>query len=39
LRNLTLLQEEVLAEANMMIPNTTQRLSSALEDLLEVKVS
>jgi len=29
--------EEVLAEANMMIPNTTQRLSSALEDLLEVK--
>ena len=33
------LQEQVLAEANMMIPNTTQRLSSALEDLNEVKVN
>ena len=32
------MQEDVLAEANMMIPNTTQRLSSALEDLVEVKV-
>ena len=28
----------MLAEANMMIPNTTQRLSGALEDLVEVKV-
>jgi hypothetical protein len=33
-----MLQEEVLAEAIMMIPNTTQRLSYALEQLLEVKV-